>query len=175
MKKMLFLLFAAAAFVACNDDDGASKIRYASENDAIINGQLTGTNMFFYGTSTVTDAKGGTFTDKEARFQFAGGADDFALYMHKTRFAANMPGVEMRLYTVYYTGTGDNSIAFSMPSIIPEALRENAQGGGSSYQPVERYLITDLEGSIDGVNCRVSFTCAGVYNVIYEGKLLVRD
>lgn len=175
MKKLLFLLFAAGAFAACNDDDGTSKIRYASENDAISNGRLTGTNMHFYGTSTVTDDKGTTFIDKEARFEFAGDAVDFALYMHKTRFAANMPGVEMRLYTVRYTGTGDNSIAFSAPAIIPEALRENAEGGGSSYQPVARYLITDLEGSIDGVNCRISFTCAGVYNVVYEGKMLVRD
>lgn len=175
MKKLLFLLFAVAAFAACNDDDGASKIRYASENDAIANGHLTGTNMFFYGTSTVTDDKGGTFTDKKARFEFAGGKDELAIYLHETRFAAKMPGVKMRFYSVRYTGTGDNSIAFSEPSFIPDAWRENAEGGGWSYQPVERYQITDLEGSIDGVDCRVSFTCAGIYNVVYEGKLLVRD
>ena len=30
MKKILFLLFAAAAFAACNDDDGEPKVRYAT-------------------------------------------------------------------------------------------------------------------------------------------------
>lgn len=48
MKKILFLLFAAAAFAACNDDDGAPKIRYASTNDGIVNGHLQGINMFFF-------------------------------------------------------------------------------------------------------------------------------
>ena len=51
MKKLLFLLFAAAAFAACNDDDGAPKIRYASTNDGIIDGHLQGINMFFYGSA----------------------------------------------------------------------------------------------------------------------------
>ena len=105
MKKILFLLFAAAAFAACNDDDGEPKVRYATTNDGIENGYLQGANLHFYGTSTVTDAKGKTFTDPEAWFEFAGGPESFSLYMHKTRFAANMPGVEMRLQTVTYAST----------------------------------------------------------------------
>ena len=72
MKKILFLLFAAAAFAACNDDDGEPKVRYATTNDGIENGYLQGANLHFYGTSTVTDAKGETFTDPEAWFEFAG-------------------------------------------------------------------------------------------------------
>ena len=40
MKKILFLLFAAAAFAACNDDDGEPKVRYATTNDGIENGYL---------------------------------------------------------------------------------------------------------------------------------------
>ena len=58
MKKILFLLFAAAAFAACNDDDGEPKVRYATTNDGIENGYLQGANLHFYGTSTVTDANG---------------------------------------------------------------------------------------------------------------------
>ena len=96
MKKILFLLFAAAAFAACNDD-GEPKVRYATTNDGIENGYLQGANLHFYGTSTVTDAKGETFTDPEAWFEFAGGPESFSLYMHKTRFAANMPGVVLRV------------------------------------------------------------------------------
>ncbi|MDY5241417.1 MAG: hypothetical protein SPH60_06855 [Alistipes senegalensis] len=129
MKKLLFLLFAAAAFAACNDDDGAPKICYASTNDGIENGYLQGVNLHFYGTSTVTDAKGGTFTDDEAWFEFAGGPESFSLYMHKTRFAANMPGVEMRLQTVTYTPESDKSLGFAKEEIIPSALTENATGG----------------------------------------------
>ena len=129
MKKLLFLLFAAAAFAACNDDDGAPKICYASTNDGIENGYLQGVNLHFYGTSTVTDAKGGTFTDDEAWFEFAGGPESFSLYMHKTRFAANMPGVEMRLQTVTYTPGSDKSLGFAKEEIIPYALKENATGG----------------------------------------------
>ena len=114
MKKILFLLFAAAAFAACNDD-GEPKVRYATTNDGIENGYLQGANLHFYGTSTVTDAKGETFTDPEAWFEFAGGPESFSLYMHKTRFAANMPGVEMRLQTVTYTPKGDKSGRRSFP------------------------------------------------------------
>ena len=95
--------------------------------------------------------------------------------MHKTRFAANMPGVEMRLQTVTYTPKGDKSLNFVREEIIPCALKENNEGGGSSYQPVERYKITNLTGAIDGVDCRVSFTCAGVFQVIYEGRLIIKE
>ena len=73
MKKLLFLLFAAAAFAACNDDDGAPKIRYASANDGIIDGHLQGINMFFYGSAVATDDAGNAYTDDEALFEFAGG------------------------------------------------------------------------------------------------------
>ena len=174
MKKILFLLFAAAAFAACNDDDGEPKVRYATTNDGIENGYLQGANLHFYGTSTVTDAKGETFTDPEAWFEFAGGPESFSLYMHKTRFAANMPGVEMRLQTVTYTPESDKSLGFAKEEIIPYALKENATGGGSGYQPVAKYVITDLEGSIDNLKCHVSFTCAGVYKVEYEGRLIIK-
>ena len=65
--------------------------------------------------------------------------------------------------------------AFGIEEIIPSALKENNEGGGSSYQPVERYKITNLTGAIDGVDCRVSFTCAGVFQVIYEGRLIIKE
>ena len=148
MKKILFLLFAAAAFAACNDDDGEPKVRYATTNDGIENGYLQGANLHFYGTSTVTDAKGKTFTDPEAWFEFAGGPESFSL---------------------------DKWLNFVREEIIPSALKENNEGGGSSYQPVERYKITNLTGAIDGVDCRVSFTCAGVFQVIYEGRLIIKE
>lgn len=170
MKKLFFLLLLAAAFTACNDDDDAA-YRFLDSNPYIVGGQLQGSNLHFYGTSTVRDAQGNIFTDKEAHFEFAG-LYELQLYMHKTRFAAAMPGVEMRIPDVNYTPTGATSLSFSSPELIPEARRDNQTGGGSSYVPVERYRITDLEGSIDGIVCRVSFTCAGVYKVVYDGRLV---
>ncbi len=173
LKKLFTLAFAALALAGCNDDDDDA-IRYARTNDLITEeGYITGSNLHFYGTSTVTDASGGTFIDKNARFEFAGASEEFALYMHKTRFAAAMPGVEMRLYRVPYTPAGNKSMTFTAERIIPDALKANETGGGASYQPVERYLITALEGRIDDTACRVSFTCAGVFDVVFEGRLIV--
>lgn len=170
MKKLIFMLLLTAAFTACNDDDDAG-YRFLDTNPFIEEGHLSGHNLHFYGTSTVRDAQGNLFTDNEAYFEFAG-LDDICLYMHKTRFAAAMPGVEMRLREVPYSPTGDASLSFSVQELIPQAKRDNEVGGGWSYVPVERYRITGLEGSIDGVVCRVRFTCAGVYDVVYEGRLV---
>ena len=178
MKKFFLLLFAAAAFAACNDDDGEPKIRYATINDGIVNGLMQGINMHFYGTATVTEEQqNSTYTDNEAYFEFAGGPENFSLYMHKTRFAANMPPLEMKIPHTAYTGDG-NSIAFSEVSIVPEVNLPNSTGGGYSYQPMPAYTLTEVEGSIDGVNCRVSFTCnvprLGTYRMEYEGRLIIK-
>ncbi|WP_290539617.1 hypothetical protein [Alistipes sp.] len=178
MKKFLFLLLATAAFAACNDDDGSPKIRYASTNEGIVNGDLQGVNMHFYGVATVTEAQqNSTYTDNEAYFEFAGGSDHFSLYMHKTRFAAAMPPLEMMLPHTPYTGRG-NSITFSQASIVPEVKLPGADGG-YNYQPMPAYTLTEVKGSIDGVNCRVSFVCnvprLGTYRVEYEGKLIIKE
>ena len=179
MKKFFLLLFAAAAFAACNDDDGEPKIRYATINDGIVNGLMQGINMHFYGTATVTEEQqNSTYTDNEAYFEFADGPENFSLYMHKTRFAANMPPLEMKIPHTAYTGDG-NSIAFSEVSIVPEVNLPNSTGGGYSYQPMPAYTLTEVEGAIDGVNCRVSFICnvpkLGTYRMEYEGKLIIKE
>lgn len=135
MKKILFLLFAAAAFAACNDDDGEPKVRYATTNDGIENGYLQGANLHFYGTSTVTDAKGETFTDPEAWFEFAGGPESFSLYMHKTRFAANMPGVEMRLQTVTYTPKGTSRSTLSGRRSFPPPSKRTMKAEDRATSP----------------------------------------
>ncbi|WP_288115438.1 hypothetical protein [Alistipes sp. 56_sp_Nov_56_25] len=146
MKKILFLLFAAAAFAACNDD-GEPKVRYATTNDGIENGYLQGANLHFYGTSTVTDAKGETFTDPEAWFEFAGGPESFSLYMHKTRFAANMPGVEMRLQTVTYTprSTSSGRRSFPPPSKRTMKAEDRATGPSNAIKsPISQAQSTAL-------------------------------
>ena len=170
MKKILLML-ALAACTACSNNEETECERYAARNDAIVDGRLTGAAMHFLGRSTVTDGKGAAYTDESARFEFADASADgngrLIVYMHQTRFAAGMPAVEMRIPAIAYTGEG-NTVSFSVESIVPEALIAAA----GSYQPMERYRLTDVEGSINGIICRMRFVCAGEYKVEYEGALL---
>lgn len=174
MKKLLSLALALLAFAACNDDNDDA-LRFARENTKIENGQLTGSNMHFLGTSTATAADGTAFTDDKALFEFAGTPRELVLYMQGTRFAAAMPALKMRLYEVPYTGLG-NSISFELDEIVPGVYLPNTVGGGYSYQPLPAYTLTEVSGSIDGIECRVAFSCdvprLGAYRVEYVGKLL---
>ena len=174
MKKILLMLALVACAACSNDEEETTGTRYATRNDAIVDGRLTGAAMHFLGRSTVTDSKGATYTDENARFEFADAASDgnrqLIVYMHQTRFAAEMPAVEMRIPAIGYTGEG-NAVSFSVESIVPEALIAAA----GSYQPMERYRLTGVNGTIDGIICRVRFVCAGEYRVDYEGALLINE
>ncbi|MDE7305047.1 MAG: hypothetical protein K2N04_03940 [Alistipes sp.] len=176
MKKLLLLLCAALAFAACNNDD--DEIRFAETNTKIENGSLTGSNMHFFGTATATAANGSVYVDRQAEFEFAG-LNDFTLYMHRTRFAAAMPALEIRLYAQpYIPGTGD-ALSFDLERVVPEMRLPNEVGGGYAWKPMEAYTLTGVKGSVDGVTCRVSFSCdvpgqggaPMTYEVTYEGKL----
>ena len=172
MKRFFLLAFAALALTACNDDsDGAP--RFAAENTRIEDGSLTGSNMHFLGTATATSADGAAYVDRQAEFEFAG-LDDFTLYMHRTRFAAAMPALEMRLFDQpYISGTGA-SFSFDLPSVVPEVRLPDA--GGYTWTSLEAYTLTEVAGSVEGTVCRVGFTCdvprLGTYRVEYEGRLL---
>ena len=176
MKKIILLLLSVAAFAACDKEDGTSKIRYASENTSISDGFFTSDNMHFYGTATVTDSEGGSYSDPEAWFEFAGDRETLALYMHQTRFAAAMPALDMRIYQFAYTPGEGASLSFEVENIIPQVRLPNEVGGGYSYQPMPSYTLTDVEGSIENTLCRVAFTCTvprlGTYRMEYEGRLL---
>lgn len=174
-KRLFLLACAALACGACNDDDSEA-IRFARENTRIEDGHLGGSNMIFYGRSVTTAADGSAYVDDKARFEFAGGNDRLALYMHQTRFAAQMPSLKMQLRPVPYTPGVGAALTFALERIVPNVLLPNAVGGGYSYQPLPSYELTDLTGSIDGVLCRVGFACdvpnLGSYRVEFEGRLL---
>ena len=71
MKKHLFLLLGLCTFCALGtscEDDETPKIHYASSNGSIVDGYFTSDNMHFYGTATVTDENGNSFSDEEAWF-----------------------------------------------------------------------------------------------------------
>lgn len=173
MKNLFLLAFAALALAACNDSDDTP--RFAAENTKIENGSLSGSNMHFLGTATSTSADGTVYVDSKAEFEFAG-LRDFTLYMHRTRFNAAMPALEMRLHAQPYTpGTGA-ALSFSLPSVVPQVAVPNAVGGGSSWTDFPSYTLTGVEGSVDNTLCRIVFTCdvprLGLYRVEYEGRLL---
>lgn len=177
LKKLLMMSLAALALAACNDeaDEG---IQYATSNPSIVDGVFTSDNMHFYGTAKVTDSEGNVFTDPEAWFEFAGDRETLVIYMHQTRFAEKMPQLDMRIYRIPYTGGEGASLSFSSESLIPQVRLPNQVGGGYSYQDMPSYTLTEVEGAIDEIVCRMSFTCdvpkLGTYRMEYEGRLLVK-
>lgn len=178
LKKLLLLSFAAFTMAACNDeaDDG---VRYATHNPSIVDGVFTSDNMHFYGTATVTHVSdGSTYTDPKAWFEFAGDSESLTIYMHATRFAAAMPALEMRIHRMPYTPGEGASLSFTAASTVPQVRLPNEVGGGYSYQDMPSYTLTDVEGSVEDILCRISFTCdvprPGTYRMEYEGLLLVK-
>lgn len=173
LKKLLLMGFAAFALAACNDeaDEG---VQYATSNPEIVDGVYSGQTMHFYGTATVTNTKdNSTYSDPEAWFEIHGDKG-LVVYMHQTRFAAAMPALEMRLYRIPYTPGEGASLSFSEATFTPEAELPNTEGGGSSYQEVPQFALTNLEGSIEETRLHMAFTCMGTYRMEYEGRLLVK-
>lgn len=177
LKKLMMMSMAVLTLAACNDeaDDG---VQYASNNPEIIDGIYSGRNMHFTGTVTVTNTTDGTiYTDPEAWFEFAGGTE-LVIYMHQTRFSADMEPLDLRMYRLPYTpGTGA-SLTFSATSSAPQVRVPNETGGGSDYKTHDSYTFTGIEGSIDNVDCRISLTCnvdgLESWRMTYEGRLLTK-
>lgn len=164
-------LAAALALVACNDSDKET-LRFPETNDRIENGRLTGSNMQFLGTATSTDAAGNQFVDTEAHFETAG-LETLVLYMHRTRFSAGMPAMEMRMHDLAYTGH-DKSIAYTAERVVPQLQVKDL-----GWQPMEAYALENVEIRIEGVRCSVRFSCdvprVGRYTVEYEGRLYIEE
>ncbi len=174
MKRLFLLACAALALAACNDNDDR-KIRFAEVNTKVEDGHLTGSNAQFLGVSMTTSTDDTSYVDDSVYIEFAG-LDTFTLYMHRTRFAAAMPALEMRLHAQPYTpGTGA-ALSFDLQSVVPEVKIPNEVGGGYTWTPFPSYTLTDVEGAIEGVQCRLAFSCdvpgLGSYRVQYTGTLL---
>ncbi len=163
MKKLLLLTFALFAMAACGSDDNDTAPM--NDNPSINDGVMTG-SMNFYGVSRSTSPEGETFTDEGVHFEFvASAADKVTLYMHATRFAAAMPGIEMRLTDLPYEGE-DKRLSVNVDSVVPEA---DITG---EYLPYERFAITGFKCNVESVWCKVEFDCIG-YEVVFEGRLVL--
>ena len=167
-----FSLLASAALSSCSDGctgdpdptpelpDGYT---YATENTTINDGTVTA-NMLFFGTSTVTTvASGATFTDGKALFELvADGEGKVRILMHETRFAAEMPALEMEIPGISYSGE-EKTIDLSAASVTPEI----------KGTPFAKYVITNLTGKADSKYLTITFTCAGAFDVNYQGRLII--
>ena len=156
-----FSLLASAALSSCSDGctgdpdptpelpDGYT---YATENTSINDGTVTA-NMLFFGTSTVTTvASGATFTDGKALFELvADGEGKVRILMH-----------EMEVPGISYTGE-EKTIDLSAASVTPEI----------KGTPFAKYVITNLTGKADSKYLTITFTCAGAFDVNYQGRLII--
>ncbi len=174
MKKFFLFALMLAACVACDDNNNGPD--YEDHNDNILNGAIVDRDpMVFLGTSTVTNPDGTTFVEKDARFSIVGNfptliapsATSLSLYMHQVRFAEAMPGLEMRILDLSYTGAGSSLTFKNDGPLTPQAYI-----AGADWTDYAKYPITALDGSIVNVNCRIAFTCMGSHQVVFEGRML---
>ncbi len=186
MKKCLLLLALAVAAVACDKEPDYDvrlygyNYKYASTNDLLNDGKIEN-NIQFYGkmqsaaaSGESAAASGGTFTDDKVYFELTssnmsdGGKS--ILYMHATRFLAQMPGLEMRIKELPFSGTGKVAEA-TRDKATPEAKIQNV------YREITDYPISELKVKIEDTVLTVSFVCNtpknGDYLVTYTGRMIV--
>ncbi len=177
----LFATISACALLFCaacdNHDDHHNGPEFETENDEIVDGRIVDDDaMNFLGISTVVNPDGTTFVDENALFSIVGEgfptkfnpATELTVYMRRVRFAAAMPGIDMRIYNLLYTaGTGPRLTFTSAGPLVPQASI-----AGTPWTDYEKYAVTNLDGAIDNVRCSVAFVCMGAYHVKFEGRLL---
>jgi len=84
-----------------------------------------------------------------------------SMTIHQIRFVPQMPvTVDVSIPTVKYTRT-DDGITFSADSVVPY----------SGVVPVERYLVTGLEGSVKGDDCTFTVNF-GAYPTSFNGTVV---
>ena len=118
---------------------------------------------YTYASTVTTVASGATFTDGKALFELvADGEGKVRILMHETRFAAEMPALEMEIPGISYSGE-EKTIDLSAASVTPEI----------KGTPFAKYVITNLTGEAARTELTVTFTCAGAFDVSYQGRLII--
>ena len=180
MKRFCTLLLTLAAlttFSACDDGDNTppagnglpAGYDWARNNDAVADGWVN-TSMLFFGRAEVeTIATGERFVDEKARFELVPSEAQapaeqrtLALFMHETRFADKMPPLEMEAYGIRYTPAA-GWIDVEAEQVVPRI----------AGTPYERYVLTEIDGQVRDVELSLTFVCAGTYRVEYTGRLIV--
>ena len=177
MKRIFLFALMLATCVACDDNDNDNGPEFDNDNDEIVNGKIVDDDpMEFLGTMTVTNPDGTTFVDENARLDIVGDgfptpsapATTLSVYMHRMRFAAAMPALEMRINALAYTPGIGPSLTFSTPGpVVPQAYI-----AGAGWTDQANFPLTTLNGAINNVQCTLEFTCMDTHRVKFEGRLL---
>lgn len=180
MKIFSTLLPALAALMTSAACDGDNKTPvpddglpagyvWAEQNDALGEGRVNNTMLFFGRAEVETIASGERYVDEKARFEIVP-SDAYSLeeqqtvtlLMHETRFAATMPALEMEAPGIAYSSAG-GGIDLAAERIVPQI----------AGTPYERYALTEIGGEVRNTACSLTFVCAGIYRVVYTGRLIV--
>ena len=79
-----------------------------------------------------------------------------------TTVASEMPALEMEIPGISYSGE-EKTIDLSAASVTPEI----------KGTPFAKYVITNLTGEAARTELTVTFTCAGAFDVSYQGRLII--
>lgn len=149
MKKILTLIALVSVLSAC----------HITSKEPEVKNQETAYEA--YGVLTIPSSG---FTKENLRTKVILVDDELLdIYMFEVKFATMMPvTIDMVISNVSYTKTGD-AIEFYGDSIVPTA--------GNKPKPYEKYIVTDLKGSISADSLCLSNNY-GETPSVYAGKLV---
>lgn len=154
MKKLLFLLLAAAAVTACDNDEERN-----GKQSAVYDGTLTVTNK--------TQIPPELATSKNVRYELAESNDGtITLTMPGIKFVSNMPAMTIvipKLEFVNETGGVVSELKSTVTPIVPYI-------GNTPYPD---YKITDFHGELTPETLNVSFNCSADITLPSGGKLIL--
>ena len=159
MKKLVFLLATMLVLTACDENKPETAEEQASVTFA------KATYFEASGTNTVPNVEGEKkdqpFSMDNVRAEVVMQADN-TLYinLYGIKFASKMPAIDMVIPGVQYTRTADK-ITLSGDNIIPTM----------GNNPVERYVVTNLTGTITADLLTITNNYATYENCTYYGEI----
>lgn len=154
MKKLLFLLLAAAAVTACDNDE---------ERNGKQSAVYDGTPIVTDNTKTPPE----TATSKNVRYELAESNDGtITLTMPGIKFVSNMPALTIvipKLEFVNETGGVVSELKSTVTPIVPYI--------GST--PYPEYWITDFYGEMTPETLSIRFNCSADITLPNGGKLIL--
>lgn len=164
------LLISSLLCFSC--DSEKELLKFATENNCILNGSLTGKNMHFLGTWTVKDNSGHSHLYEDVVAEFAG-LKNVAIYIHHGGFTTEVESREIKFPSFDYEGNGNSIKITPNKEFIPQILKKNTQGGGMSYQDAPDFKI--LKGcsiTINDINCQITFKTVKDTSISFKGKMV---
>ena len=159
MKKLVFLLATMLVLTACDENKPETAEEQASVTFA------KATYFEASGTNTVPNVEGENkdqpFSMDNVRAEVVLQTDNtLNINLYGIKFASKMPAIDMVIPGVQYTRTADK-ITLSGDNIIPTM----------GNNPVERYVVTNLTGTITADLLTITNNYATYENCTYRGEI----